>query len=139
MPTPFRRYVQVGRVALINYGPDEGKLAVIVDVIDANRVLIDGPTTGVRRQSLTTKRIALTDIVVSIPHGAGNKAVKKAYIAADVDGQWAKTAWAKKRATRAKKANLGDFERFQAMLARKKANAIVNAKTQVLAKQANKK
>lgn len=35
---PFKRYVEIGRVALINYGPEFGKLVVITDVIDQNRV-----------------------------------------------------------------------------------------------------
>lgn len=35
---PFQRYVEIGRVALINYGEDYGKLVVIVDVVDKNRV-----------------------------------------------------------------------------------------------------
>lgn len=30
--------MEVGRVVLVNYGPDAGKLAVIVEVIDLNRV-----------------------------------------------------------------------------------------------------
>ena len=34
----FERYVQVGRVVYVAHGPDKGKLAVIVDVIDQNRV-----------------------------------------------------------------------------------------------------
>ena len=34
----FKRLVEIGRVALINSGPDEGKLCVIVDVVDQNRV-----------------------------------------------------------------------------------------------------
>jgi len=33
----------------INYGLDVGKLAVVVDIINDKRVLIDGPTTGVAR------------------------------------------------------------------------------------------
>ena len=40
--TAFRRFVQVGRVVLVNYGPDEGKLAVIVDVVDQSRVRTQG-------------------------------------------------------------------------------------------------
>ena len=36
----FKRFVEIGRVALINSGPDEGKLCVIVDVVDQNRVSI---------------------------------------------------------------------------------------------------
>lgn len=35
---PFSRYVEIGRVALVNYGADAGKLVVITDVIDSNRV-----------------------------------------------------------------------------------------------------
>lgn len=35
---PFKRYVEIGRVALINFGEDYGKLVVITDVVDQNRV-----------------------------------------------------------------------------------------------------
>ncbi|XP_030455405.1 uncharacterized protein LOC115676597 [Syzygium oleosum] len=34
---PFKRHVEVGKVAHINYGKEYGKLFVIVDVIDQNR------------------------------------------------------------------------------------------------------
>lgn len=34
----FKRFVEIGRVALINTGPNEGKLCVIIDVIDQRRV-----------------------------------------------------------------------------------------------------
>lgn len=37
---PFKRYVEIGRVALVNYGKDYGRLVVIVDVIDQNRVFL---------------------------------------------------------------------------------------------------
>ena len=35
---PFSRYVEIGRVALVNYGPEAGTLVVITDVVDQNRV-----------------------------------------------------------------------------------------------------
>jgi ribosomal protein L14E/L6E/L27E len=35
---PFKRFVEIGRVALVNYGKDYGRLVVIVDVVDQNRV-----------------------------------------------------------------------------------------------------
>jgi large subunit ribosomal protein L14e len=35
---PFKRTVEIGRVAMINYGADYGKLVVISDVVDHNRV-----------------------------------------------------------------------------------------------------
>lgn len=37
-PQVFKRYVEIGRVAYISYGPHAGKLVAIVDVIDQNRV-----------------------------------------------------------------------------------------------------
>ncbi len=34
----FTRFVEVGRVVLINYGPDAGKLATVIDIVDSKRV-----------------------------------------------------------------------------------------------------
>lgn len=36
----FKRYVEVGRVVLVNKGEGEGKLATIVEIVDHNRVSI---------------------------------------------------------------------------------------------------
>ena len=48
---PFKKFVEIGRVAVLNgEGPNKGKIAAIVNVIDQNRVLVDGPTSGVLRQ-----------------------------------------------------------------------------------------
>lgn len=52
---PFQRYVEVGRVAIVNYGADYGKLVVITDVVDQNRVSCSrdcaaAACTGLRRQ-----------------------------------------------------------------------------------------
>jgi len=136
--SPFRRYVQIGRVALINYGPDEGKLATVAEVIDHNRVLIDGPTTGVQRQQLPIRRLSLTDIVVNIAHGARQKKIKKQWAKEGVLDKWNKTAWAKKRATRAARENLSDFERFKVMVARKRTSFAVHCHNTKLVKSFNK-
>jgi large subunit ribosomal protein L14e len=34
----FTRFVEVGRVALINYGENTGKLVTVIDVVDTKRV-----------------------------------------------------------------------------------------------------
>ncbi|CAI0385806.1 unnamed protein product [Linum tenue] len=60
----FKRYVEIGRVALINYGKDYGKLVVIVDVVDQNRALVDAP--DMVRSQLNFKRLTLTDIKIDI-------------------------------------------------------------------------
>ena len=37
MATIYGKYVEIGRVAFIGSGKDEGKLAVVVNVIDGNK------------------------------------------------------------------------------------------------------
>ena len=75
---PYKRFVEVGRVALISYGPDVGKLCTIVNVLDHNRVLVDGPEpiTGVHRHELNIKRIMLTDLTVPVSLNATQKCVR---------------------------------------------------------------
>ena len=34
----FTRFVEVGRVVLINYGENKGKICTVIDVVDAKRV-----------------------------------------------------------------------------------------------------
>merc|ERR1711908_74443 len=63
------RFVENGRVVLVNFGPDAGKLAVVVDVVDSQRCLIVGPSTDVARQMIGYKRLSLTDIKVDIGRG----------------------------------------------------------------------
>ena len=61
---------------MINYGKNLHKLAVIVDILDDNRVLLDGPTTGVAREVYPLKRVYLTAIVVTILRGARTTTLK---------------------------------------------------------------
>lgn len=42
----FSRFVEIGRVVMISYGPETGKLATIVDVVDQNRVRGAPPAPG---------------------------------------------------------------------------------------------
>merc|ERR1712227_71204 len=125
----FSRFIQNGRVCLINYGPDSGKLVCVVDVIDGDKALVYGPTSGVARQVVGYKRLSLTDIKVEgVARGARKKTVDAAWAAEDIDGQWAATAWGKKCAARKAKATANDFDRFQAVVAKKKLMAAVREK-----------
>ena len=95
----FTRFVEVGRVALISYGPDTGKLCTIVNVIDHNRVLVDGPSTatGVHRHSLGIKRLMLTDIKVGCTLNATEKQLKACWEKEGTQAKWDACGWAKKR------------------------------------------
>merc|ERR1712006_52687 len=124
----FSRFIQNGRVCLINYGPDSGKLVCVVDVIDGDKALVYGPTSGVARQVMGYKRLSLTDIKVEIGRGAKAKTVDAKYGEADVDAQWAATSWGKKLAARKAKATANDFDRFKNMVAHKKKMVATRAK-----------
>ncbi|KAJ3209485.1 60S ribosomal protein L14 [Entophlyctis luteolus] len=134
----FTRFVQVGRVVLINHGPDAGKIAVIVDIIDHGRALVDGPTTDAARQVVSFKRCSLTDIVVKVPRAAGTAAVKRSLEAQDLAGKWAATPFAKKLAVRKLRQNLTDFDRFKLMIAKKQKRQIVGKEFAKLRKEALK-
>ncbi|ORX42798.1 hypothetical protein DM01DRAFT_1340978 [Hesseltinella vesiculosa] len=106
----FTRQVEVGRVVLL----DTGKLAVIVEIIDHNRALIDGPTTGVTRQAYAYRHLTLTPLVVKgLPRGARQATVKKFLEKSGVLATWEQSAWNKKIEARTARANLSDFDRFK--------------------------
>ena len=126
----FKRFVEVGRVVLINYGPETGKLATIIDIVDQNKCLIDGPAeiTGVSRQVISFTRVALTDLTVKIQANARQTTLKKAWEAADTLNKWESSSWAKKLSSKKKRANLSDFARFKVMVARKQKSEIIAKK-----------
>jgi large subunit ribosomal protein L14e len=47
---PYKKFVEIGRVVFCAEGKEEGKLGIIINVIDQNRILISGPCTDLPRQ-----------------------------------------------------------------------------------------
>jgi len=113
---------------MINYGANEGKLATIIDVVDANRALVDGPEakTGVKRHMLNFKRMSLTDIKIDIPRNARQRTLGKAWDAADVAATFAGSSWGKKIERKRKRSAMNDFDRFKLMIAKKQKSRAVN-------------
>eukprot|EP00249_Psilotum_nudum_P025186 c2942_g1_i1 orf=268-669(+) len=130
---PFRRYVEIGRVAMVNYGPSYGKLVVIVDVVDQNRALVDAPDTV--RTAMNFKRLSLTDIVIEIPRMPKKKQLTEAMESAEVQKKWEGSSWGRKLIVQKKRASLNDFERFKVMVARIKRSAIVKRELAKLRKE----
>ncbi|XP_007943951.1 60S ribosomal protein L14 [Orycteropus afer afer] len=132
----FRRFVEVGRVAYVSFGPHAGKLVAIVDVIDQNRALVDGPCTQVRRQAMPFKCMQLTDFILKFPHSARQKYVRQAWQKADINTKWAATRWAKKIEAREKKAKMTDFDRYKVMKAKKMRNRLIKYEVKKLQRAA---
>ncbi len=82
------------------------------------KALVDGPTTGVRRQSINIKSLYLTKFLVKIPHSAREKTLRNAWAKAEIEKLWSESSWAKKLAAQKIKANLTDFDRFKLMRAK---------------------
>lgn len=117
----------------MNYGPELNKLVVIVDLLDQNRVLVEGPASGVKRQVISVKRLALTNILLEeLPRGAPSADVKEKYEAGDVDKKFAASSWGRKLDRKAKRANLDDFGRFKVMVARMKKSKAIAAEMEKL-------
>ena len=122
---PPKNFVQIGRVVLLTYGRHKNSLAVIVDIVDAKRVLVHGPTTNVPRVCLPLTRIALTRFSVRIPRACNGKTVKKALEDAKIMEAWEKTKWAQKITRNKLRRNMSDFDRFKKGYALCKINSII--------------
>ena len=108
---PYTQFVEVGRLAVINFGELVDKLCVIVDIVDDKRVLIDVLESEAPRQTIPIQRLKLTDFVAQIERAAAPEAVAAA--AKELVHKFNETKWGKKLAADHAKAQLNDFQRFK--------------------------
>ena len=135
----FRRFIEVGRVIVINYGPLAGKLAVIVDILTTTKIIIQGLKGGVRRQELSLRRVTLTDYKINIKRGAKREEVFKAIDEYKLEEKYKNSTYSKKCELRQKRANLTDFDRFKVMRLRQKRAVLRHMATKGIKKQKGEK
>merc|ERR1712179_294081 len=135
---PFQRFIEVGRVAVLADGADKGKIAAIVDVIDQNRVLLDGPCTGVTRQAYRIKNLHLTPLVTKFPFSARTKVVRAAWETDGISKKLEESSWAKRMAMKEKRKALTDFDRFKLMKAKAARNKILAKAVNIKKKKMSK-
>jgi large subunit ribosomal protein L14e len=88
--------------------------------------MIDGPTTGVTRQSFSLKHVTLTSLkITGLPRAAGAGVVKKLLEKEQVVEKWDKSSWAQKRSSAVARRSLSDFDRFKVMVAKKQRRDVV--------------
>ena len=132
---PFKKFVEIGRAVYINYGKDQGKCAIILDIVNEKRVLIEGPETDVERQVIPVRRLTLTKFKVPILKNQRTGVVKKAIQKFKLQEKWSQTGAGKKLSNKTKRANLSDFDRFKVMLLKKRLNKTVVARAHKLRKE----
>merc|ERR1711864_40860 len=76
----------------------------------------------------------LTDLKISIPHGARGGALRKAYEKANIDVAFAKTAWSKKLEMKKRRAELNDFDRFKVKLVKQQKTRLIKKAKNALKK-----
>lgn len=119
----FERFVEPGRLCMI---PHLNKVVVIVDIIDQNRVLIDGPTSDVPRQQVPLKHIQLTDVVVkNVQRGCRTRGLLTLLEAQGSIAKFNESEAGKKQAAQAFRTNMTDFERFKLMVAHKRRRTLI--------------
>ena len=88
----YRKFVEAGRVAYVNFGACAGKPVIIADIADSHRVLIVNPFGGYKRVLFPLKRLSLTNLRVKILRGARNSTIKKAVEEYKLKEKWEKSS-----------------------------------------------
>nr|CAB3265699.1 60S ribosomal protein L14-like [Phallusia mammillata] len=132
----YKKFVEIGSVVYISQGPQAGKLAAIVNVIDQNRLLVDGPCNNVPRCVVNLKNVHLTKFRIDLKWGSRTSTVKKAWETSNVNESWADSNWCKKIQAKARKAQLTDFDRFKLMKLKQKRRRIIASELNKMKKAA---
>jgi len=118
--------VEVGRVARVIFGPEVGKIATIVDILNDKRVLIDGE--NIARQVIPIRRLQLTKQVAGVKRGAKSSKVKAIFKKEKVAQNYADSSIGKSYARQARRESLTDFERYKVLNLRRKLSKLTRAK-----------
>ena len=95
-------------------------MVVIVDILNANYVLIDGP--AFPRVTYPLKRLTLTKLRLPLLRGARTGTMAKAAKKYGLEEKWTATPAYKKMERFNKKSATTDFDRFNIMINRKQRN-----------------
>ena len=123
----FTQFVEIGRLVLISFGPLADKLAVIVDIVDDKRVLVDILESQEPRQVMPVKRIRLTDFACKFERAADPKVVADTVQKEGLVQKFRESKWGKRLAASQAKANMNDFQRFKWAKLAAKRDEIVKA------------
>lgn len=118
--------LELGRVVYINYGPLAGKPAVVVDIVNGSKVVIDGPGLDIERQVISVRRLELTRFKL----GSFLKDEKRSELAkqiADFDllKRFHSCGVGKRIVKQERRAGLSDFDRFKVQVLKRKLSKAV--------------
>lgn len=125
---PIKHLVEIGRIAYVGYGRNAGKPVAIVDVIDGNRALVDGPCSKVTRQPIRFKRLRLTKYKLNFDHSASSKIVAREWEKQEISKKWKESFQFRNLLADRRRKDLSDLGRFKVYKLKQQVNKMVNAK-----------
>jgi large subunit ribosomal protein L14e len=118
--------LSLGRVVYINFGQLAGKIAVVVDIVNGTRVVIDGPGLGVERQMISNKRLTLTRFrIPGVGKAEKQSSLQKKITDFKLTERFNATGLGKRIQKQKRRLELTDFERFKVMTLKKKLGKLV--------------
>jgi len=134
----MKNFVQIGRVAIINSGPEKGKFAVIANVIDHKRVLIDAPQaaedkyTALKRQAYSTRHLRLMKYRLAMRPDETHKVISDLWSKHKITPRLLASKFMIRKLKQEKKESLTDFERFKLYKLKQRTNRVVKQKVRAL-------
>ncbi|XP_018012036.1 60S ribosomal protein L14 [Hyalella azteca] len=119
----FTKYVELGRVVDITRGKCKGHQGVIVNIIDCNRLLVDGP--GMVRQEIKLKDARLTKFKLKIKLEMPAKTLKKLWEKAHIDFRFKRLPYVKRAAKFERRSKITDYNAFKVAEASRRCSNIV--------------
>nr|UXY86878.1 60S ribosomal protein L14A [Cryptomonas paramecium] len=118
-------FIEIGRVIVVKKGVFQGKIGVIIDIIDKNRCLVDGWTS---RQIINVKKIKLTKVVI---RGIDRKICSeklKTKLECNLNSiyKWCETKTAIKYYSNQRKKQLDDFGTFKYKIGKQYKNIFLH-------------
>lgn len=111
--------VNLGRVVYVNYGPEVGKLGVIVDIVNGKKVVISG--VGLPKQMISNKRITLTKFrLPEVSVGVSQRTLLEKITAFKLQERFSSCGLGKRIQKQTVRAGLNDFQRFKVQVLKKK-------------------
>lgn len=113
-------YIRAGRLVRILRGPRQDRVAVIVDIVDANRVLVENPEDAkMWRHVQNLKNVEPLKFCAAISRNCSAKVLKEALDSSKALEKYAKTRTAARVEAKKACAASTDFERYQLRVARR--------------------
>ncbi|KNH03608.1 60S ribosomal protein L14-like protein [Perkinsela sp. CCAP 1560/4] len=113
-----KKFVEVGRMVEIQQGSFQNKHAMIVSIVDQNRVLVCNPMDKIPRRIVNLKSIKLTNTKAKIEGHPNRKAVLEAFKTGKIQERISESRVVKKQRFMEQRRNASDFERFSLRKAR---------------------